>query len=190
MFLLRIKGGAVTVQDVLLDVQHALRASALDDEHHRGRQWHVRALVRYRSAQGRRRGSGSLLRRFFRDLSTASMSADTIRNGHENKSIEGYEPGVLRILTAPGQASGNPSRSSHKTIPSLSTTLPHHSPLIVKLNHVFFRFRIRSIPHQRHSFTHLRDRRIQRRGTTDVEFECLGMGLVPYEQEGFEALGD
>jgi len=37
VFTLRIDDGAVTVQDVLLAVHYALRASALDDQHRRGR---------------------------------------------------------------------------------------------------------------------------------------------------------
>ena len=61
VFLLRINGGAVTVQDVLLAVQHALRASALDDQHHRGRRrhaalWKQGAPRPYRPSSWRLRG--------------------------------------------------------------------------------------------------------------------------------------
>jgi len=35
----------------------------------------------------------------FRSLSTILRSVDIIRNCHKNKSVEGYEPGILRILT-------------------------------------------------------------------------------------------
>jgi hypothetical protein len=64
-----------------------------------GCRWRVRGLNRSRSAQGRWQGSGSLLRRVIRSLSTASTSVDIISNGHEDNIIDEYEPGVLRILT-------------------------------------------------------------------------------------------
>ena len=122
---------------------------------------------------------------FFTSLSTASRSDVIIRNCHENKSVKGYEPDILRILTPPTTLH-NPPRSLRirSTILSLPTIPPHHSPFIIKLNRVFLRFRIRSIPLQRHSFIHLRDRRIENRGTTDVEVEYLGTGLAPYEPGG------
>ena len=107
---------------------------------------------------------------------------------------EGYrEPGILRILTPPttlSQSSQVPLHLQHLPLPSLPTIPPHHSPVIIKLNRVFLRFRIRSIPLQRHSFIHPRDRRIEKRGTIDVEVGYLGRDWLPMSQEGSEALGD
>ena len=58
--------------------------------------------------------------------------------------------------------------------PATSYTPPNHSPLIIKLKCMTLQYRIRSIPDQRHSFIHLRDRRIQRRRTMAVEVEISG----------------
>jgi len=122
----------------------------------------------------------------FRSLSTASRSVYIMRNCHENKSIEGYEP---RILTA-SPAIILQSSQAPNTIPSLPTIPHNRSPPHQQMNHMFLRFMIGSMPHERHSFIYLRDSRIQKRGKTDGEVEYLGTGLVPHEQEVVESLGD
>ena len=138
--------------------------------------------------RGRWRGSDSLSRRVFSSIWTASRSVDIIRHRHESNSVKGYEPGVLRVLTA------SPTiLLAHSTYTTPSHPFPRyrpdHSPLVTELNRVPLRFRIRSVPHQCHSFIHLPDRRIQKRGMSDVEVEHLGTLLASYEQGVSECLG-
>ena len=69
----------------------------------------------------------------FMSLSMALRSVDIMRNCHENESVEGYEPGVLRILTASpttlsqsSQATPHPQHHPIRFHGTASPLTPHH----------------------------------------------------------------
>lgn len=50
--------------------------------------------------------------------------------------------------------------------------------------------RVTSVPHQSHSFVYFDDGAVEWWGSTDIEVEDAGTGLVADEEEVFEAFGD
>lgn len=74
------------------------------------------------------------------------------------------------------------------TIPSFSTVSSDNFTFLVKLDSVFFGFRIRGVTDQRHALINLDDRGIEGGGSPDIEIEYLRTRLVSDKQEIFESL--